>query len=62
MLWPKIKKYSLLIVPTLVFSVTSIDIINNIYHRRLLESIFPSFGSLLHSTYRSPFNCLMSHV
>ena len=44
MLTPKMKKYGIIAVPTLLSIITAVDIINNINHRNILENYFPYFG------------------
>ena len=41
--YPTVKKYSPIWVPIVVFVVVSVDIINNTYHREIIENIAPSY-------------------
>ena len=41
--FPTVKKYSPIWVPIVVFVIVSVDIINNTYHREIIENIAPSY-------------------
>ncbi len=41
------KRYGVIIFPSVVFTILSIDVINNVSHRRWLDEHLPTFGNVL---------------
>lgn len=51
MMSPKMKRYAIVLVPTLFFSIVSIDIINDENHRYWLEERFPAYVQFVRDNY-----------
>lgn len=43
-LWAKFSKYGLVIVPSVIMTIVSIDIINKPHHRDVVEEYLPTYG------------------